>query len=222
MAQPNGGYPLSRHRDPKNFTKAQLQQHKQWGNQIQRANALAAQALLTLRRFRPGQKRYECVCTDLATAVCRMNFLIGCCEQIALSGFRKQFSRINVILGTTCEHCEETGRSADRNSNQGDIGTLEADPAWGVLVEFLLFEVTLAIHRIVGGECSSLSEFEEFPVGLHDLTKALLRQRRHLARMGSARAPEIVVTYDDAEVCSECGHPTGGPLGDDGDDACSP
>jgi hypothetical protein len=52
--------------------------------------------------------------------------------------------------------------------------------------------------------------------------------------MGSARAPEIVVTYDDSEFCSECGHPTGGPLVDvdvdvdvddgvdDGDDACSP
>lgn len=146
---------MSRHRDPKNFTKAQLQQHKQWGNQMQRANALAAQALLTLRRFRPGQKRYECVCTDLANVVRRMNFLIGGCEQLALSGFRKQFSRINVIFGTTCEHCEETGGSAHRNSNQGDIGTLEADPAWGVLVEFLLFEVTLAMHR--------MSEFEEFP-----------------------------------------------------------
>lgn len=59
-------------------------------------------------------------------------------------------------------------------------------------------------------------------MGLQDLSKALLRQRRHLARMGSARTPEIVVIYDDSEVCSECGYPTGGPIVDDGDDACSP
>jgi len=207
---------LSQHRDSKSLTKAQIEQHKQLGSQIQRANAFAAQALLTLRRFRPGHKRCEHIYSGLANVVRRMNFLVGCCEQIATSGFQPQITRISVILGTTCEHCEETGRSADRSSGPGYMRTLEADPAWCVLLDYLLLQVSLTIGRAVAGECSPFGESEDPPRCLSDLTKALLRQHRHLTRMGSVRVPEIVIIYDDAEVCSECGNPyTSGPPADD-------
>lgn len=212
---------MSRHRYCKNFTKAQLRQYKQLENQLQRACAAAAQSLLTLRRLRPGQKRSEHVYADLANLVRRMNFLIACCETIATYGSQTQVSSINMVFGTTCEHCEEMGRTANRSGGRGDIGTLEADPAWGVLIENLLLQTTLAIHRTID-ERSSLSDFEELPGCLQNLTTALLRQQRHLARMGGARVPKIVVTYDDAEVCSECGNPySSGPFVDD-EDASSP
>lgn len=207
--------------DTKSFTEAQLRQHKQVGNQLQIANTVAAQALLTLRRFRPDQKRHEQVCIDLTNIVRRMNSLIGCCERIATGGFQKQITRIEVVVEITCEYCENTVGSAYRSSGQGSIGTLEADPAWDVLVEYLLLHAISTISRAVGDECSSLREFAESPRCLHDLIKSLLRQQRHV-RIVSARVPEIVVIDDLDEVCSECGNPkTSGPFVDD-DDARSP
>ena len=101
------------------------------------------------------------------------------------------------------------------------VRTLEADPAWGVLVDFLLLHLTGT-----GGDGSSLSEFEESPRYLHDLTKALLRQQRHLAEMGSARTPKLIVdpnilvtaeeivTHEGVWVCPDCGNPTSFPRGD--------
>lgn len=204
--------------DTKSFTETQLRQHKQLGNQLQIANTVAAQALLTLHRFRPDQKRHEQVCIDLTNIVRRMNFLIGYCERIATGSFQKQITRIEAVFGITCEYCENTARSAYRSSGQGSIGTLEADPAWDVLVEYLLLHAISTISRAEGAECSSLREFAESPRCLHDLIKSLLRQQRHLGRMGGARAPEIVVIHDDAEFCSECGNPyTVGSLVDDED-----
>ncbi len=201
----------------RSLSVAQLQQHKQLGRHLQKANAAAAQALLTLRRFRPGQKCCELLYADLADVACRMNSLIGYCEEIVTSKFATQFSSIVVHIGTFCDHCDGTGRSAYRSSREGNIRTLEADPAWGVLVDYLLLHVTSTVHRAGGGDCSSPSEFAEAPRCLHDLTKALLRQQRHLAQIDSARTPEILVTFDRDEVCRRCGNPLGVPLGEDDD-----
>ena len=198
---------MSQHRGSKSFSKAQVQQHKQLGSQMQRANAFAAQALLTLRRFRPGHKRCEHIYSGLANVARRMNFLVGCCEQIAAGGFETQITRINVIFGTTCEHCEEAGRRADRSSGPGYMRTLEADPAWCVIVEYLLLQVTLTIGRAVASECSLFGESEAPPRCLSDLTKALLRQHRHLKRIDSVRVPKIVVIHNHAKLCSKCGNP---------------
>jgi ribosomal protein L37AE/L43A len=200
--------------------EAQFQQHKQLGSQLQRENALAAQAWLTLRRSGQGQKRYEHVCADLANNIVpRMNFLIGRCEQIA-NTVQEIFVQINVHFGSFCEHCDSQERSADRSTLQDHIRPLEADPAWGVLVKYLLLQATSTIHRAVGGDCSSPSEFEASPRCLHDLTKALLRQQRHLAEMGSARTPKMIVdpnilvtyeeivTHEGVWVCPDCGNPT--------------
>jgi|SRR5579863_9142769 len=212
---------MSRQRYSKKFTTAQLRQHKQLGDRLQITNVFAAQALLTLRRLRPGGKQCENVYATLVHIVRQMDFLIASCEQLATSGFRPQVSRINVILGTTCGHCEETGRSAKRSSGRENLGSLEADPAWGILVENLLVQATLAIQGTVGSKCFSSSDCEG-PRCLQNLTKTLLRQQRYLARMGGARIPEIAVMYDDAEVCPECGNPYASePLVDD-EDTSSP
>jgi hypothetical protein len=211
LDRPNGGSQLTQHwiclnRDEE---EARFQQHKQLGSQLQRENALAAQAWLTLRRSGQGQKRYKHVCADLANNIVpRMNFLTGRCEQIA-NTTPAVFAKAEVHFGPFCGHCDRTARSADRSSLQLCIRTLEADPAWGVLVEYLLLHLTWT-----GGDCSSLNEFEESPRCLHSLIKALHRQQRHLAEMGIARTPKmivdpnILVIFDNSEVCPECGNPT--------------
>lgn len=205
---------LNRHRNW-SFTEAQLQQHKQVGIQLQKENATAACALLTLRRFRPGQKRYEQVRHDLPNVVCRMNFLTACCEQISASGFR-HFSVIALILFTTCAFCEEMGTTANRSrGGQGEIETLDADAAWGVMVQNLLLLATSIIRTTIG-EFTSRGDFE-FLRCLQNLIKALLRQHRHLERIGGVRCPKRTVTVDTSTVCATCGTPyDGGPLADVG------
>lgn len=219
MARPNGDYRLSRLRDSKVFTKDQIQQHKQVRDQLQKANAFAGQELRTLRALSADQERTGHVYADLANVVRWMNLLLGCCEQIVDNAFQQRFTRIEVIFGTTCEHCENTARSADGSGGQGYVGTLGVDPAWSVHVKYLLSLTTSTIYRTYAG--SSLSEFKEPHRCLADMTKALGRQQRHLERMGGKRAPEIAVIFDHSEVCSKCGHRNrGGPLvdGDDDDD----
>jgi hypothetical protein len=209
-----------------NECEAQFEEHKQLGSQLQRQNALAAQAWLTLRRSGQGQKRYKHVCADLANNIVpRMNLLTGRCEQIA-NTVPEMFVKIELDFATSCKHCDRTARSEGRSSLQDHIRPLEADPAWRVLVEFLLLHLTSTIGSAVGGDCSSLSEFEESPRCLQDLTKALLRQQRHLAEMGSARTPKMIVdpnilvtqeemvTHEGVWVCPDCGNPTKVPAGD--------
>lgn len=202
--------------------EARFQQHKQLGTQLQREDALAAQALLTLRRSGQGQKRYEYVFADLANNIVpRMNLLTGRCEQIA-DTVLEIFVHNEMSFAPFCEHCDSLERGADQSSLQDFIRPLEAGPAWGVLVEYLL-HLTSTIGSAVGGDCSSLSEFSAYPRCLHDLTKALLRQQRHLAQMGSAPTPKIIVDpnigviFKRGGVCPKCGNPTGAPLGDDDD-----
>jgi hypothetical protein len=128
--------------------------------------------------------------------------------------------KIEVHFALSCKHCDRTARSVGQSSLQDHIRPLEADPAWRVLVEFLLLHLTSTIGSAVGGDCSSLSEFEGSPRCLQGLTKALQRQQRHLAEMGSARTPKMIVdpnilvthekivTNEGVWVCPDCGNPT--------------
>jgi hypothetical protein len=197
---------LSRRQD-RRFSKDQLQLHKGMGHQLKRANALAAQRLLQLNRLRPDQRRYEQVYSYLAGLVRWINFLTGCCERIVANGWQQRITRCVVRITTYCKNCRANGRYGNRSTGQGEqAGTLEADPAWEMQVHFLLHLTTLTVWRTFGRACSSPSELKKFPQGLADLTKALLRQLRHLEQMGTGGEPEVVVIEDRSEICSECGH----------------
>ena len=197
---------MSRLESRKTFSQPQQQQHAQLGNQLRKANAQAAQGLLTLRRLRPDRKETEQLYARLANIVQVMNLLIGCCQQIASNGIELQITRINVVIGLVCEHCEEMGRTQHPNSGRDNIKHLEADRAWGLQVDDLLSLTNSIIKDIDWSEYCSRPETMRSSRCLADLVNALLRQRRHLERIGGRRRPELAVVYDRSEVCTQCGH----------------
>ncbi len=202
---------MSRPRNSKIFTEDQIQQHSHLQDLLQKANAEAAQTLIALRAFGADEKRTRHISTDLANVVRWMNSLIECCELVVDSASQQNPTTVLLIFGLTCEHCEDTGRSVNGSGAQNDTGTLAVDPVWGKCVTNLLLLAISTICRTCAG--SALGKFKESQRCLADLSKALRRQQRHLARIGGKHTPKIVVMEDDSEVCSECGHPkTSGPL----------
>jgi hypothetical protein len=191
----------------KNFSEDQIAEHQRIRDQLQKANAHAGQRLRVLCALNADHTRARHVYAELANVVRWMNLLLGCCEQIADNALQQRFTRINVIIGITCEYCEENAPSADRSAGQGYLGTLRVDPAWSQHVEFLLSLTTSTIYRTCA---ASLSELKEPPGCLADLARALGRQQRYLERVSVRQTPEIRVIHDDNEICSECGHRKGG------------
>ncbi len=204
MPQANGGYNMSGPSHRKRLTPDQVQQHKLLGQQLQRANAIAAQGLIRLDRLSPAQKQDEHVCSDLAGVASSISLLTACCERIVANSCEQKYSRISVRFTDVCEYCMAHRKLGDWP------GTLEPDPAWEIQVETLLSLTTLAVYRVLGRACYSPGEMNKLPRYLADLSKALSRQQRHLDWIGSWQVTEIKVIDDfDSEFCGKCGHPFG-------------
>ena len=206
---------MSHYGNSRFFTDYQKKQHSHLQGQLQRANAEAAQTLLALGALSADDERTRHFYTDLLNVVRRMNLLLKCCEVIVDSASEQSVERIVVVLGLTCEVCENKPRNVHDRSAQTAKHALAVDPAWGIHVMNLLSVTISALCRTVAG--SQLGESEASGRCLADLSKALRRQQRHLARIGRKHIPEIVATEDFSNVCPDCGH-ISEPLDYDDDD----
>ena len=196
---------MSHHGNSRFFTDYQEKQHSHLQGQLQKANAEAAQTLITLGALSPDDEQTKHVCTDLLNVIRRMNLLVECCEVIVDSASEQGVDRIELVIGLTCEYCENTQRNVNDKSPQSDTRTLAVDPALTIQVTSLLSLTISTICRTVSG--SPLGKSKASERRLADLSQALRRQQRHLARIGGKHTPKIVVIEDLSPVCDKCGHP---------------
>jgi hypothetical protein len=200
---------MSRPSHPKLFTPDQLQQHQELGYQLQRVNAMAAQWLIQFDRLNPAHKHFEDVCSELANVAGSMNLITACCERIAASGCRQPYTRINVLVGRTCDFClanPECGR--DTASQDDPFKRLAPDPGWKVQVDALFSITTLATNRMLERASFYPREMKRSALCLHDLSQAIRRQQTHLDGIGTRHTTEIRQIDDfDRKVCRTCGNP---------------
>jgi hypothetical protein len=129
------------------------------------------------------------------------------CEQIADSGAQKHYDVINVIIGTTCDHCLENGKTRNPQNKESQAGLPISSQAWAIQVE-QLFGLTLSVaHNVSQSSFSPRRSVELSLRSMAGLSKVLLRQQRHMQQISVRRPTEIKVVYDRSAACPDCGHP---------------
>jgi hypothetical protein len=187
------------------YTLAQVEQHTDVGLHLQRTNARASHLLLRLARLRPSHPRFKSLCAELASVAELLTLDTSFCEGIANNHLSEPFQRIVLTLHTTCVFCEENPVLNSSKKHDDTFGPLTITPTWAVQLTSLTWLMTRIRQDIFGNSPSPPPETEKFIRCLNGLYTAIQRQRRHLARIGTQKRPEMAVRFDSSEVCGRCG-----------------
>ncbi len=199
----NGGSNLT-HRI---HSAAQVAQHAQLMVNLQKSNAFASHLMLRLCRMRLQHHQVKALCEELTCLTRSMTLQMFLCEQIANSGIHKHYDIINVIIGTTCDYCLESGKTRKLQSSEPHSGGLIPSQAWTIQVEGLSALIIPVAHNV--SQTSSLPRHtvEQSLRALAGLSKLLSRQRRHLEQISAPQTTKINVIQDRGAVCPDCGRP---------------
>jgi hypothetical protein len=198
------------------YSAAQVAQHAELGSDLQKGNAHAAHILLRLGRMPLQLHRFNALCEELTSLGRSMTLQMFLCEQIADSGRGRHYDVINVIFGTTCDRCLESGK-AQLRTNRPQAEVLTSSQAWAIQVERLVGLMILVAHKISQTSSSPRRSVEPALRSFAGLSKLLSRQRRHLQHISVQRPTEINVIEDRGAVCPDCQHPYP-PCATDGED----
>jgi hypothetical protein len=187
------------------YTRAQLEQHTELSLHLQRTNARASHLLLRLARLRPGNPHFKSLCAELASVAELLTLDTSFCEGIANNHALQPFQRIVLTLHTTCTFCEENPVLNSSKKHDKTFGSLTIAPTWAVQLTSLTWLMTRIRQDIFCNSPSPPPEMKKFIRCLNGLYTAIQRQRRHLARIGTQKRPEMAVRFDDSEVCGRCG-----------------
>ncbi len=150
---------------------------------------------------------FKALCEDLTALERSMTLQIFLCEQIAGSGVHKHYDVINVILGTTCDYCLESGKARKPKNNEADSEVLIPSQAWAIQVERLSGLMISVAHSVSQTSFSPRRTVETSLRCLAGLSKVLSRQRRHLEQISVGRPTAIKVIEDRSTVCPDCERP---------------
>ena len=189
------------------YSAAQVAQHTQLILDLQKSNAMASHLMLRLGRMRLQHHRFKALCEEITSLARSMTLQIFLCEQIASSGGHEHYDVINVILGTTCDYCLESGMTRRLQNNEPHSEVLIPSQAWAIQVERLSGLMISVAHNVSQTFFSPRRTVEQSLRSLAGLSKVLSRQRRHLERISVRQSTEIKVIEDLSAVCPDCGRP---------------
>jgi hypothetical protein len=144
---------------------------------------------------------------ELASVVRSMSSQLFLCEQIAFSGVHKHWDVINLILGTACDYCLESGETRKLQNNQPDAEVLIPSEAWAIQVVQLSGLIISVAHNVSQNSLLSRGAAERSLCSLEAFSKVLSRQRRHLDQISFRQPTKINVIDDRSPVCPDCGRP---------------
>ena len=201
------------------YTSAQVTQHAQLILDLQKSNALASHLVLQLGRMRLQHHRFKALCDQLASLVRSMTLQMFLCEQVAGSGVHEHYDAINLVFGTTCDYCLESGRTGKNNEPHAEA--LIPTQAWAIQVERLSELTTSVAHNVSQTSFAPRRTVEQSLRSLAGLSKVLSRQRRHMEHISVPQPTKINVIEDHSTVCPDCGHPyTATATDEDEEDQC--
>ena len=186
------------------YNVAQVAQHSQLILDLEWSNAIASHLMLRLGRMRLQD---HVLWEELASVVRSMSLQLFLCEQIAFSGVHKHWDVINLILGTTCDYCLESGETRKLQNNQPDAQVLKPSEAWAIQVVQLSGLIISVAHKVSQNSLLSRGAVERSLCSLAGFSKVLSRQRRHLDQISFRHPTKINVIDDRSAVCPDCGHP---------------
>jgi hypothetical protein len=207
--------------NPRVYISAQVAQHLQLTEDLQKSNARASHLMLRLGRMPLQHHRFKALCEDLTSLERSMTLQIFLCEQLADSRAHKRYDVINVILGTTCDYCLESGKTPKLQNNTPHSEVLTASPAWPIQVERLSGLMISLAHNVSQTSFSPRRTVEQSLRSLARLSTVLSRQRRHMEHISVPQPTKINFIEDHSTVCPDCGHPyTATATDEDEEDQC--
>jgi len=181
----------------------QQQQHSRTSSNLQRANYIAGELLITLHHFHRDPRQHRQVRAEITAIAYWMNFFLEECEQIVAQTAEPRPDLIKLSSRVVCDRCKERLRSRRHNDGQTDgHEDLAPDSVWEAQVRFLLARSNRVASYLFEQACCS-SNLKKFPECLTKLTDALLRQQRHLEQIG-AEETKLVVEARSGR-CAKCG-----------------
>jgi hypothetical protein len=154
-----------------------------------------------------SHRQFKALCAELTSLARSMTLQMFFCEQIAGSGIQESYDVINVIFGTTCDYCLESGKTRKLQNNASPSEVLIPSQAWAIQVERLSGLMILVAHNVSQTSFSQRCTVEQSLRSLASLGKALSRQRRHMEQISVRQPTKINVIEDRSDVCPDCGHP---------------
>jgi hypothetical protein len=151
--------------------------------------------------------QFKALCEELESLTRSMTLQIFLCEQIAGSGVHKHYDVINVIIGTTCDYCLESGKTRELQNSESDSDVLIPSQAWAIQVERLSGLIMSVAHNVSQKSFLPRRTVEQSLRSLAGLSKLLSRQRRHLEQISVPQPTKINVIEDRSAVCRDCGRP---------------
>ena len=184
------------------FSDEQLRQLKSANENLRRLNHAALSQLQHIANSYLTTKQYRAASDSFEILALRMNSVVQFRDGI-ITAARAEPEVIRVVFGTICGSCDDP-----LDEPQDDVPeVLKLDV--GQLAEIdALVELAQHIEERVSARCMSRDNLlKAFITGLSRLTRALLRQRRHLLDSAPEQNVKIEVQRDRSGRCIHCNKP---------------
>jgi hypothetical protein len=185
------------------FAAAKIEEHRRYGEKLQRLNYIAGELLIGLRRQYRNRRQYLAVQAEITAIACWMNFLVEQLERIIAQSAEQNPVLIKLKARIVCHDCRPKSRSAPHHYGQGNVAEARPDIAvWQAQVTFLLALTDRVAGDLFEQICAS-SDLKKVPECLVKLRSALLRQKRYLEKIGAEETKFLVESVSDR--CAACG-----------------
>ena len=184
------------------FPDEQLRQLKSANENLRRLNHAALSQLQHIANSYLTTKQYRAASDSFEILALRMNSVVQFRDGI-ITAARAEPEVIRVVFGTICDSCDDP-----LDEPQDDVPeVLKLDV--GQLAEIdALVELAHRTEERVSARCMSRGTLPKaFFTGLCRLTRALLRQRRHLQDTATEQGVKIEVQRDRSGRCIHCNKP---------------
>ena len=184
------------------FSDEQLRQLKSANENLRRLNHAALSQLQHIAISYLTTKQYRAASDSFEILALRMNSVVQFRDGI-ITAARAEPEVIRVVFGTICGSCDDP-----LDEPQDDVPeVLKLDVAQLAEIDCLV-ELAQHIEERVSARCMSRDNLlKAFITGLSRLTRALLRQRRHLLDSAPEQNVKIEVQRDRSGRCIHCNKP---------------
>jgi len=182
------------------FSDEQLRQLKSANENLRRLNHAALSQLQHIANSYLTTKQYRAASDSFEILALRMNSVVQFRDGI-ITAARAEPEVIRVVFGTICGSCDDP-----LDEPQDDVPeVLKLDVAQLAEIDCLV-ELAQHIEERVSARCMSRDNLLK-AFGLSRLTRALLRQRRHLLDSAPEQNVKIEVQRDRSGRCIHCNKP---------------
>ncbi len=193
---------MQRKRHRFSFPEEQLRQLKNANEKLRRLNHAALSQLQPVANSYLTSKQYRAASDSFEILALRMNSVVQFRDGI-ITAARAEPDVILVTFGLICDSCEDP--LDEPQDHVPEVLKLDG----GQLAEIdCLVELAQHTEERVSARCMSRGNLlKAFITGLGRLTRALLRQRRHLLDSAPEQNVRIEVEQDRSDRCIHCNKP---------------